>query len=74
MIQVREITQLNSNTTVLVCDMFSDDIVTKTIKTNFGTVCNFVVETPKECFSVPKTRDVLVYGLGCTEINEIEFI
>lgn len=74
MIQVRETTQLNRNTFVLVCDMFPDDVVTKTIKTNLGTICNFVVETPKECFSVPKTRDVLVYGPECKKITHIEFV
>jgi len=74
MIQVRETTKLNSEATILVCDMFPDDVVTKTIKTDFGTIRSFVVETPKECFSAPKTRDILVYGFVQTEIKQIEFV
>lgn len=74
MIKVMEVTKLNSETIVLVCDMFLDSVVTKNIKTNSGIISDFAIDTPKECFSLPKTRDILVYGVVPEEITQIEFI
>lgn len=74
MIPVMETMQLNENVTILVCDMFSDEIITKTIMTNLGKHQNIAVETIRECFSKPKTRDILVFGGDYTKIKEVEFI
>ena len=74
MIHVMEIIQLNSDATILVCNMFPDEVITKTINSDAGLIRNFVVETLKECFSVPQTRDILVYGSGNSQITQIEFV
>lgn len=74
MIKVLETVKLNTNATILVCDMFDDKIATKTIKSNIGLHSSFAIETPQECFSKPKTRDVLVYGGDFSKIKEIEFV
>ena len=74
MIQVMDTVQLKEKGTLLVCEVFADEIITETIKTNIGVFHNFAVEMIKECFSKPKTRDLLVYGGDYTKIKEIEFI
>ena len=74
MIQVMDTMQLNEKGTLLVCEVFADEIITGTIKTNIGSFRNFSVEMLKECFSKPKTRDILLYGGDYTKIKEIEFV
>lgn len=75
MIDVKEIFKVNKNITVLICDMFSDEDVTKTIKSNVGEHKSFEVEAVQACFSVPKTRSIVMMGTGdFSKIKSIEFI
>jgi len=75
MIKVKETFELNSEATVLVCEMFEDDIITTKIKSNIGHINRFEVEKIKNCFSVPATRNIVVFNLLKGDVvKNIEFV
>lgn len=75
MIKVKEILKLNNDMTILVCDVFEDDIITKTIESNVGKHNKIEVEKISACFSKPQTRNIIVYGLeDHSNIDRIRFI
>lgn len=74
MISVKEVFELNSDTTVLVCDFFEDDKITGMIQSNIGNHKNFEVLPIRECFSKARTRNVVVRGEGdLRNVKSIQF-
>ena len=63
MINVKEMFKLNTEATVLVCEMFNDDIITKKIHSNVGLISRFEVEKAKNCFSASATRNIVAFNL-----------
>lgn len=75
MIAVKEVFKINKNATVLVCDMFSDDVIKEKIQSNMGQHEKFEVETPRYCFSEPKTRNIVLFGHGdFSDVKTVKFI
>lgn len=75
MINVKEVFKLNKNTTVLVCDMFSDDEVKGILESNIGKYKDFEIETVKNCFSAAKTRNIILFGEDdYSGITKIKFV
>lgn len=75
MIRVKETMKLNNNYTVLICDMFNDNIVTDKIESNLGIHENFEVEGVKACFSIPKSRNIVIFdNLEGNDIRAIRFL
>ena len=75
MINVKEIMKVGNNVTVLVCDMFADDEIKSTIRSNIGNHKTFEVEKPKNCFSNPVTRNIALFGKDdYSKINSIQFV
>ena len=75
MINVKETFKLNTGETVLVCEMFEDDIVTNKIESNVGDITGFEVEKPKNCFGTSMTRNIVVFNLPneCV-VNNLMFV
>lgn len=71
--KVLEILNLNQKK-ILVCEIFDDDIITNKIRINNMTVENFVVETVKNCFSIPATRNIVLSNYDGDKITDIEFV
>lgn len=65
------------NITILVCEMFSDDVVTDTLVTDVGSFNNreFAVMENKACFSIPTTRHVVIRKTNLPKkIEKINFV
>ena len=63
--------------TVLICELFNDDVVTDRLKTNIGILNydEFKVEQPRGCFSKPKASMIILKGnIDTSKIEEIDFI
>ena len=66
-----------NNATVLVCEMFEDEEVTKTLHTDIGRFNKdeFVVEKVKACFSTPTTRNIVIKKANLSQkINDFSFV
>ena len=75
MINVKEIMRVGNNVKVLVCDMFADEEIKDTLKSNIGSHKRFEVEKPKYCFSNPVTRNIVLFGDDdYSNINNVQFI
>lgn len=77
MIKVIERLKTESLYTVLVCDLFSDDVITNRLKTDIGIFeeSSFAIGDVKSCFSQPTSRTILLRtDKDCSEISEVEFI
>lgn len=75
MITVKETFRIKGNTTVLVCDVFEDSEITKTIQSNAGTHVSFEVLPVRNCFSEATTRNIILFdNKENTNIEEITFI
>lgn len=74
MIGVKEVLKVDKNTTVLICDLFTDDEIRANITSNIGPLRSFVIEEAKHCFSNPKTRNIILFGSDdYSAIKEIQF-
>lgn len=65
------------NSTVLICELFADEIVTETLQTNIGyfNKDEFVVEKIKSCFSIPNTRNIIIKKADLSQrINSFMFV
>lgn len=75
MTNVKQVLKVGENITVLVCDMFSDEEITRQVKTSAGIHSRFEVENPKFCFSNPTTRNVVLFGSDdFSSVESIEFV
>ena len=75
MINVKDVMKVNKNMSVLVCDLFPDEDVTKTIESNIGKHTNFNVEKVMNCFSQATTRTIVMFGDDdYSGINTIKFV
>ena len=75
MINVKDVMKVNKNMSVLVCDLFPDEDVTKTIESNIGKHDSFKVEKVTNCFSEAKTRTIVMFGQeDYSKIETIKFI
>ena len=75
MVIVKESFAIN-NATVLVCEMFDNDIVTDQLITSVGNFKkgDFVVEDSKSCFSNPSTRNIVIKRVSLSnQIDKIAF-
>lgn len=74
MIKVKESIKLHNKATVLVCDMFPDEDIKGTLISNVGKHTKFEVEKPKNCFTVAKTRNIVLFGSDdYSKITTIKF-
>ena len=77
MIKVLDRLMVKSDTPVLVCDLFDDDVITNRLKTDIGIFdeTSFSVGDVKSCFSPAISRTIMLRtDNDCSQINEIEFI
>lgn len=75
MISVKEVFEINRDTTVLVCDVFLDSEISDLIRTEQGDFADFEVLPVRECFSKARTRNIVVRGnLDKLNIKNIQFI
>lgn len=77
MLTVKDSFEINNKITVLVCDMFTDDVVTNTLQTNEGLFARneFAVEKVKYCFGTPTTREIVIRKTNLTgKIKSVDFI
>ena len=75
MIAVKDTLQLKG-ITVLVCELFGDDVVTDKLETDAGVFSggDFVVEDNKDCFSAVNTRNIVIRKAVIPQkINQIRF-
>ena len=72
MIKVLETFKINSNKGVLVCELFDDSEISKKLMSNVENYKEFEVETPKRCFSEPKTRNIVLHGNY--DLKNIKFV
>ena len=75
--KVLEQINLSNNNVAVVCDLFPDSVITSKIKTNIGFFSDkeFFVEKPKNCFSMAKTRNIVIMNIPNTKpITSIEFV
>ena len=74
MINVKETLRVGNGITVLVCDMFSDEDIKRTLESNIGQHTKFKVEGVKNCFSKPTTGDIVMFGNeDYSRIRTVEF-
>ena len=66
--------KLSNKMTVISCEIFSDNQITQSIKVDGKILTDFEVETPKDCFSVPKTRNIVVHGELVETPKELLFV
>lgn len=65
----------NQKLTILVTDLFPDNEITSTIKSNIGIHTDFQVEHMTHCFSEPKSRLIGFFGNeDYSKITEFRFI
>lgn len=75
MISVKEVFNLKNNTTILVCDLFSDDVVTDLVRTDSGDYSNFDVLPIRECFTKARTRNIVFYDeLDLSNVKSVQFV
>ena len=75
MISVKEVFEINRDTTVLVCDIFQDSEISDLIRSEQGDFSDFEVLPVRECFSKARTRNIVVRGnLDKLNIKNIQFI
>ena len=75
MISVKEVFELNRDTTVLVCDIFPDSEISDVMRTEQGDFSDFEVLPVRECFSKAQTRNIVVRGnFDKLNIRNIHFI
>ena len=75
MINVKDVLKVNKNISALVCDLFPDEDVTKTIEADIGKITSFKVENVTNCFSQATTRIITVFGDGdYARIKKIKFV
>lgn len=75
--KVLEQFNLRGRAVVATCELFPDSDITDKIKTNIGEfkADAFVVDTPKNCFSPAKTRDILFKEVPKgKKLTSIEFV
>ena len=66
--------KLNNGMTVICCEPFSDSQITKLIKVDGEIVSDFIVENLKECFSMAKTRNIVVREALPQQPRELLFV
>ena len=74
MIKVLDRIKTKSGLILLVCEMFSDNIITNRIMTNVENYDLFSVDPIMECFSKPKSRTIVLRQEDVKNMNEIKFI
>ena len=75
MISVKEVFELNRDTTVLVCDIFPDSKISGVMRTEAGDFADFEVLPVRECFSKARTRNIVVRGnFDKLNIRNIQFV
>ena len=72
--KIIECFRLNNGMTVLSCEMFSDDQITRMIRVYGRLLTDFEVERPRECFSVPNLRNVVVHEKIAENPKELLFV
>ena len=72
MINVLETFKLNTNACVLVCEYFEDNTISDKLMSNVENYEEFEVEIIRNCFSVPKTRNIVLYGNY--NLKDIKFV
>lgn len=74
MIKVLDRIKTKSGLILLVCEMFSDNIITNRIMTNVENYDLFSVDPITECFSKPESRTIVLRQEDVKNMNEIKFI
>ena len=75
--KVLEQIRLKGNKVAVICGLFTDADITSKIHTNIGDFREneFFVETSKNCFSVAKTRHIVIFNVPETkQVTSIEFV
>lgn len=74
-IKVNEAFRLNAPATVLICELFPNEIVTTVLESNIGKHRDFVVFPIRSCFSPAKSRNIVLVGnTDYSGIKHIRFI